>query len=197
MRSTSPLAVFLLGGPGVGKTELRERIVRAKNFADLGSSKAIKDVSASNPHIAEQVRRAQANMNNGGLLHDVLMNIIIDIVLHDVPRSQGIVFDGYPRTLDQIEHALDILIPRGYRMKFVFLRAPKRERRKRVLRNRAGQNRIDDTPVVFERRDSFWQAEYPQLLAAARSIVPGEVYKINAMRPPDVIAARLLEIVGT
>jgi len=64
-------------------------------------------------------RQVAAIMDSGALVSDAIVSALISERLGDLPRTTGVIFDGYPRTLAQAE-ALDLLLAeRGRTLDYV------------------------------------------------------------------------------
>ncbi len=112
------MILILLGAPGAGKGTQAERISEGYNLRHLSTGDLLRGAVAEGSELG---RMAKGYMDAGELVpDDVILGIIRDY-LHD-HAGEGILFDGFPRTLTQAE-GLDRLIE-GYELKALALEVP-------------------------------------------------------------------------
>lgn len=95
--------VVLLGPPGVGKGTQGVRLGRDLGWAHVSTGDLLRQARRDQTELG---RKAQEFMDQGELVPD---GLIIDLVrdhLRGLDPSQGVIFDGFPRTVEQAE-ALD------------------------------------------------------------------------------------------
>jgi adenylate kinase len=89
---------ILLGPPGSGKGTLANRLVESFALTHLSTGDILRDAASKETEIG---LRAKALMANGKLVDDDTVNGIVFARLRD--ESGDVLFDGYPRTLQQAE----------------------------------------------------------------------------------------------
>ena len=95
--------IVLLGPPGCGKGTQSKLLVEKNNFVQLSTGDLLRsETSDSNSILGKKVKYL---MESGELVPD---DIVIDIIVNKVEehKNKSIVFDGFPRNLNQAE-ALD------------------------------------------------------------------------------------------
>ena len=95
--------IVLLGPPGCGKGTQSKLLVEKNNFIQLSTGDLLRsETSDSNSVLGKKVKYL---MESGELVPD---DIVIDIIVNKVEehKNKSIVFDGFPRNLNQAE-ALD------------------------------------------------------------------------------------------
>ena len=95
--------IVLLGPPGCGKGTQSKLLVEKNNFVQLSTGDLLRsETSNSNSDLGKKVKYL---METGALVPD---DIVIDIIVNKVEehKNKSIVFDGFPRNLNQAE-ALD------------------------------------------------------------------------------------------
>ena len=92
------LNIILLGPPGAGKGTQASRLQATRNMVQLSTGDMLRAaVKAQTPLGLE----AKGIMDSGGLVSDSIVNRLIDENLDALNPAQGVIFDGYPRTLEQ------------------------------------------------------------------------------------------------
>lgn len=186
--------LVLIAPPGMGKGTLR-KYLESIGFFGIEASTAIRTVCMKNPHIRAQVERFKKEHPPSALLGDTLMNVIFDEYMHQVPNRGKQVYDGYPRTIQQVEHFLLIMTMRSYRFKFLFLDGPDEVCTHRALVSRKHEGRKDDTPDIFKERLALYRREYPELRMMLETEVPGRCFDIDAVPPFEEVAHQVMQVI--
>ncbi len=95
--------VILLGAPGAGKGTQVSNIAANLNLVQMSTGDLFRQAAAEGTELGKQ---AQAYMKEGKLVPDEITIKMVMDKLAVVDKKNGIVFDGFPRTLKQAE-ALD------------------------------------------------------------------------------------------
>ena len=90
--------IVLLGPPGCGKGTQSKLLVDNKNFFQLSTGDLLRAATSDNK--SEVGQKIKQIMQQGGLVPD---NFVIDIIVKKVSdlKEQNIIFDGFPRNIDQ------------------------------------------------------------------------------------------------
>jgi len=97
--------IILLGAPGSGKGTQAEILVEKNGFVQLSTGDLFrKNMSEKTPLGVE----AQKFINQGNLVPDEVTNAMVLDYLTKT-KNDGLIFDGYPRTIDQAK-ALDQML---------------------------------------------------------------------------------------
>ena len=108
--------IILLGPPGAGKGTQASRLVEERAMVQLSTGDMLRAAVKAGTPVGQQ---AKAVMEAGELVSDAIVTQLIDENLAALAPEQGVIFDGYPRTLAQAE-ALDALLDRrGRRLDYV------------------------------------------------------------------------------
>ncbi len=119
---TAGAVVVLLGPPGVGKGTQGVRLAESRKWAHVSTGDLLR---AARKAGSELGRRAQTHMDRGELVPDDVIVGLVRERLKALPRGQGVVFDGFPRTAVQAEALDGALAAEGRRVsRTVLLDAP-------------------------------------------------------------------------
>jgi adenylate kinase len=95
--------VILLGPPGVGKGTQGVLLAEGKSWKHLSTGDILRANRREGTPLGQE---AQKYMDAGELVPDELIVAMVKDTLASMPAEQGVLFDGFPRTVPQAE-ALD------------------------------------------------------------------------------------------
>ena len=150
--------LILFGPPGAGKGTQSAKIIEKYSLTHISTGDLFRK------HLKEGTplgKLAQEFMNKGNLVPDQVVIDMVDDKIKASGKIQGIIFDGFPRTIPQAE-ALDTLLAKKQTPIKVLIElvVPEEELRKRLAERAAKENRPDDTkPQVIENRISVYKTE--------------------------------------
>lgn len=105
---------ILLGPPGSGKGTQAKRLVQEFSLIHLSTGDILRDAVSKETAIG---LRAKAIMASGKLVDDQTVNGLVFARLQD--ETQDVLFDGYPRTLQQAQALEDFLSAKGFALGLV------------------------------------------------------------------------------
>ena len=108
--------IILLGPPGAGKCTQASRLVEERAMVQLSTGDMLRAAVKAGTPVGQQ---AKAVMEAGELVSDAIVTRLIDENLAALAPDQGVIFDGYPRTLAQAEALDELLDRRGRRLDYV------------------------------------------------------------------------------
>ena len=98
--------VILLGPPGVGKGTQGVLLSEGKSWKHMATGDILRANRREGTALGQE---AQKFMDAGELVPDQLIVAMVKDTLAGLPAGQGVVFDGFPRTVPQAE-ALDLAL---------------------------------------------------------------------------------------
>jgi adenylate kinase len=152
----------MFGPPGSGKGTQASRVAERLGIPHIATGDMLRDEVARATALG---REAEPIMRAGNLVPDDLVVRVIESRLAQPDAAEGVLLDGFPRTVHQAQ-ALDEMLPRsGKRVDvLVALRVPEDVLRQRVLRRAEIEGRSDDTPEAFTQRMATYRAETEPVL---------------------------------
>lgn len=100
------VVLILLGPPGVGKGTQGALLVDWLGWERLATGDVLRAARREGTELGKQ---AQKYMDAGDLVPDSLIVKMVRDRLEDLPASQGVIFDGFPRTVAQAEALAEVL----------------------------------------------------------------------------------------
>jgi len=167
----------MMGGPGAGKGTQATLLADRLHLAHIASGDLFRN------HLREGTalgRKAQAYMERGALVPDDLTIAMIDQRLAEPDAAEGVILDGFPRTVRQAE-ALDAMLERkGNRVRAVFYLDVDREELVRRLSGRWICSASDDH-VYHERT-------HPPKVAGRCDFDGATLYQREDDKPATILA---------
>jgi adenylate kinase len=179
---------IIFGPPGSGKGTQASRIERDLHLEHLSTGEILRAEVASGTPIGDQVKQIMAA---GDLVPDAL---IVDIVRRRLPAAehgQGVLLDGFPRTLAQAQALDAMLSEEGHGVGFVLaLAVPEDVLVDRILHRAAVEGRTDDTrEAVAERMREYHHRTEAVLDHYRKQGV--RVLEVDGTGPPDAVFQRI------
>jgi len=103
--------IIILGPQGSGKGTQAERLAKKFNLEHIDMGKFLREVAKTNTKLGKEIHEI-INIQ-GKLVSDKILKKVLHIKLADLPREQGIIFDGVPRRQDQLEYFEDAMKESG------------------------------------------------------------------------------------
>ena len=90
--------IILFGPPGAGKGTQGDNIVHHFNLYKVSSGDLLRNEIKNSTEIGLKIKSI---IDDGNLVSDEIINNLIEIILKDKKFYNRLIFDGYPRNLDQ------------------------------------------------------------------------------------------------
>lgn len=145
------LNIVLFGAPGSGKGTQSAKLIDEYGLYHISTGELLRD------HIArgtELGKIADGYISEGQLIPDDLMIRILDEELNrEAATKNGVVFDGFPRTIPQAEALKELLRRRGTDLHGVIgLEVAEDELFNRLIKRGQDSGRSDDNPDTIKNR---------------------------------------------
>ncbi|MDO5395634.1 MAG: adenylate kinase [Bacteroidales bacterium] len=156
------LNLVIFGAPGSGKGTQSEHLTNRYGLFHISTGEVLRD------HISrgtELGKIADSYISKGNLIPDELMLKVLEKTLDENPEAtaNGVIFDGFPRTIPQAEALGEMMKRRGTRIHSVVgLEVPEEELIKRLIHRGKESGRADDNPDTIKTRlDVYHQQTAP------------------------------------
>jgi adenylate kinase len=156
------LNVIFLGPPGAGKGTQALKIKEKYNLLHISTGDIFRKEIKEESEIGLKVKSI---IDKGLLVPDDIVIEVLENAASKTTAGQGLLFDGFPRTIVQAEALDKMLAKKGIPVSLVvFLNTDNDELVKRMLIRAELLKRSDDTPdVVNKRLDVYKQQTEPLL----------------------------------
>ena len=143
--------VVIFGAPGSGKGTQSEKLIERYGLHHISTGEVLRD------HIARKTpigQIAKTYINQGQLIPDSLMIKILEEIIDNDPKAKdGVILDGFPRTIPQAEALNRFLEKRGQKIPHVVgLEVPEDELVDRMIKRGAQTGRADDNLETIQNR---------------------------------------------
>ena len=187
------MIVVLFGPPGSGKGTQAERIAALLGIPHVSTGAILRAEAASGSALG---REAEPIMESGALIPDELMIRIIQQRTDQPDAGQGVVLDGFPRTVAQAE-ALERMLERTGRAVSVVicLDVSAEQVRERILRRAQIDGRGDDTADTFDERMRVYERETAPVVHHFRA-AGVRIERIDGAPPVDQVTEQIRKVLG-
>ena len=101
--------IVLFGPPGAGKGTQAKYLVKKLNGFQVSTGDLLREEIKKDTEIGKKIIN---NMNDGKFVEDEIVNKILEKIIFDSEKKNKLIFDGYPRTINQAKN-LDILLKKS------------------------------------------------------------------------------------
>ena len=144
------LNIVIFGAPGSGKGTQSARIVEKYGLNHISTGDVLRGEIAAGTELG---KTAKALIDHGQLIPDALMVDILASKLDSLTAGNGVIFDGFPRTIAQAEALKAMLAERGQDVTaMIELDVPEDELMTRLLKRGEESGRADDNEETIKKR---------------------------------------------
>ena len=154
--------VVIFGPPGAGKGTQALQIAKKFELFQVSTGDLLRKEVKNKTDIGRDIENI---ISKGDFATDEIVNDLIKKVIFDPQKKNKLIFDGYPRSLNQAEN-LDLLLTKSsQKINFIFFLNVKKETIiKRVEKRKILENRADDNILtLLKRYDTYMETTKPVL----------------------------------
>ena len=154
--------IILFGPPGAGKGTQAKYLVKKLNNFQISTGDILREEIKNNSDIGKKITDV---MNDGRFVSDDIVNQLLEKQVFDPQKKNKLIFDGYPRSINQAKN-LDLLLDTSnQKIDFVFfLNVNKETIIKRIQKRKILEKRSDDElDTILKRYDTYMETTKPVL----------------------------------
>lgn len=183
--------LVIFGAPGSGKGTQSDLLVAKYGFRHISTGDVLR---AEIKQGTELGRTAQQFIDKGQLIPDELMIEILASVYDSLCPCEGVIFDGFPRTIPQAEALKKMLAQRGTEVSAVLqLEVPEEMLTERLLNRGKTSGRADDNAETIRKRLEVYHSQTAPL--AAWYTAEGKLHVIKGYGALEEINAALCGVI--
>ena len=154
--------IILFGPPGAGKGTQAKYLVKKLNNFQISTGDILREEINNNSEVGKKIIDV---MNDGRFVNDDIVNQLLEKQVFDPKKKNKLIFDGYPRSLNQAKN-LDLLLDSSnQKIDLVFfLNVNKETIVKRIEKRKILEKRSDDDlDTILKRYDTYMETTKPVL----------------------------------
>ncbi|WP_024480359.1 adenylate kinase family protein [Cellulophaga baltica] len=155
--------IIIFGPPLAGKGTQSKKIINDFGVTHLSTGDVLRQEKAQKSELGI---KASEYSSKGLLAPDDLVAQIVEKFYLNNKSEKGILFDGYPRNIEQAKHLINVIKNDGSRIdRVIFLKVSMEELLKRAIKRAEEENRTDDKDreIVMTRINEFSNATIPAI----------------------------------
>ena len=154
--------IILFGPPGAGKGTQAKFLVKTLNNFQVSTGEMLRDEIKKDSEIGQKII---SYMNEGKYFDDEIVNNLMKKVVFDSSKKGKLIFDGYPRTIEQAKNLDLMLMESKQQIDFIFfLNVNKETIIKRIEKRKLEEKREDDDlDTILKRYDTYLKTTSPVL----------------------------------
>lgn len=186
---TNMLNVVIFGPPGSGKGTQSEKIIEKYGLYHISTGDLLRKEISGNTELGVV---AAGYINRGELVPDDIIIGMLDNKLEQLGQVPGVIFDGFPRTVDQASALKDMLSSRQTAVSAMLnLEVEKEELVARLLNRGKTSGRSDDNLETIEKRIEVYNEKTFPVINFYQA--DGTYAAINGLGTVDEIFGRICE----
>ncbi len=154
--------IILFGPPGAGKGTQAKYLVKKLNNFQISTGDILREEIKNNSDIGKKIIDV---MNDGRFVSDDIVNQLLEKQVFDPQKKNKLIFDGYPRSINQAKNLNLLLDSSNQKIDFVFfLNVNKETIIKRIQKRKILEKRSDDElDTILKRYDTYMETTKPVL----------------------------------
>ena len=184
--------VIIFGPPGAGKGTQAKYLVNKLNSFQVSTGDMLREEIKKNTTIGKNIIN---NMNEGKFVDDEIVNKLLENVIFDPNKMNKLIFDGYPRTINQAKNLDNLLNKSNQKIDFIFfLNVKKDSIIKRIEKRKILEKRSDDdSETILKRYDTYMDVTKPVLDFYSKK---ENYHEIDGSLEIDNISQKIAEILN-
>ena len=154
--------LIIFGPPGAGKGTQAKYLVKKFNSFQISTGDMLREEINKNSEIGKKIIN---NMNEGKFVEDEIVNKLLEEIIFDSSKMNKLIFDGYPRTINQAKNLENLLNKSNQKIDYIFfLNVSKDSIVRRIEKRKILEKRSDDdASTILKRYDTYMEVTKPVL----------------------------------
>ncbi len=154
--------IIIFGPPGAGKGTQAKFLVNKYNSFQISTGDILREEIKKDSEIGKKIIN---NMNDGKFVDDEIVNKLLEKIVFDKNKKNKLIFDGYPRTIDQAKNLEKLLEKSDQNIDHIFfLNVNKDSIIRRIEKRKILEKRSDDdSETILKRYDTYMSVTKPVL----------------------------------
>ena len=182
--------LIIFGPPGAGKGTQAKYLVKKFNSFQISTGDMLREEINKNSEIGKKIIN---NMNEGKFVEDEIVNKLLEKIIFDSSKMNKLIFDGYPRTINQAKNLENLLNKSNQKIDYIFfLNVSKDSIVRRIEKRKILEKRSDDdASTILKRYDTYMEVTQPVLeFYSSKS----NFYEIDGSAEIDEISSKIEQI---
>ena len=182
--------IIIFGPPGSGKGTQAKYLVKKLNSFQISTGDMLREEINKDTEIGKKIIN---NMNEGKFVEDEIVNKLLEKIIFDSDKKNKLIFDGYPRTIDQGKNLEILLNKSNQKIDYIFFLNVKKDsiiqrvEKRKILEKRSD----DDANTILKRYDTYMQITKPVLdFYSSRN----NFHEIDGSEKIDAISSKIEQI---
>ena len=185
--------IVIFGAPGSGKGTQSDLLVQKYGFKHISTGDVLRTEIKNGTELGNT---AKSFIDKGQLIPDSLMIDILAATYDSLCPCEGVIFDGFPRTIPQAEALKQMLAERGSEVSGMLeLDVPEEMLMKRLINRGKTSGRADDNAETIKKRLDVYNSQTAPLIEWYEK--EGKRNAIKGYGPLEEINAALCAVIDT
>ncbi len=184
--------VIIFGPPGAGKGTQSNNIVKKFNLYQISTGDLLRNEVKNQTDLGKDIENI---ISKGDFATDEIVNELIKKAIFDPNKKNKLIFDGYPRSLNQAKNLDFLLSNSNQKIDYIFfLNVNKETIIKRIEKRKILEKRSDDNlNTILKRYDTYMETTRPVLDFYSKN---RNFYEINGDEEIPVISSKIEHILS-